>query len=433
MTAPMVESRDRPPLQLTLDEARGLMLDAQALFVPPPVSPTSDDLQRMVERLGVVQIDTISVVARAQYLTLWSRLGPYDPRLFDDLLYPRRGVFEYWSHAASIVPMAAYPYYRRRMLDLARRLTTSEHEWAALHPMALHETLEEIRRRGPLASSSFEAPPDARRSGPWDWYGPKESRRALDLLWTSGDLMVHSRQAGQKRYDLRERVLAEAFPAGPPDDDALPSAEERLDYFIQRTLDALGVVAPSWLWDYFRLSPQGGARRAAAVSSLQGLVSAGLAVRAVVAGLDEPVVVATTALPTLQRLRDGDRPVGTTLLSPFDPLIWDRARARTLFGYDVCFEAYVLPRKRRYGYYCLAILHNGELVGRIDPKMDRKTATLRVQHVFLETGIVVAAVRDGVAQALHGLAAFLQAKHVVVERPDDLSGLQDAVDKRRIA
>jgi len=481
-------TRKQPePLTLTLDEARGLALLAQGLeqvagatdFSPsfpirargiqardtisdapaqvrgrPPDATTAvpscvpadqpitlADLSALIERLGVVQVDTISVVERSQYLVLWSRLGAYENRLLDQLLSPARGIFEYWSHAASIVPMSDYPYYRRSMVD--KRAHIWDSDWASLvtwmdaNPDVVQRTLAAIRDRGPLASADFERPADGRRASAWDWYGPKESRRALDVLWTLGDLMIASRRGGQKLYDLRERVLAEAFGDDIPRDDALPTPEEQLRHFALRTVHALGVLLPSWLWDYFRLSdshrslahamgatvgasaPRSPAKRASAQTLLDGFAREGIVVPARIAGFDEPAYLASGRLADLDHLRAGWTPQRTTLLSPFDNLIWDRARARTLFGYEVCFEAYVLPEKRRYGYYCLAILHQGKLVGRLDPKMDRRERRLIVRAVYLEPGVVLDdTLLDGLAGTLRDLARFLGGEAVTIERSD---------------
>ncbi len=407
-------------VRLSREEARGVMLAAQGLLDPPPVAPTVEDVMAAIERLGVVQIDTISVVERTQYLVLWSRLGPYNPALLDELLYPQRAVFEYWSHAASIIPMEDYRYYRPRMLRHRDHMWRGDQEWLEQHPDALADTLRAIRERGPLASADFERPPDARRSGPWDWHGPKESRRALEVAWTMGELMVHSRRNGQKRYDLRERVLAEAFGSAVPGDDALPDAAARQRYLVRRTVHALGMVVPSWLWDYFRLKPaEGTATARAATGALQEVQREGLVVPAAVEGLREPAVIARSALPVLERLRAGERPQRTTLLSPFDSLIWHRARARALFDYEVCFEAYVPPPRRRYGYYCLAILHRGRLVGRVDPKMDRAARRLIVRTAHLEPGVAPdEPLLQGLAGALRDLARFLGADEITVERSD---------------
>jgi len=410
-------------LRLSIEEARGLMLAAQGLLDPPPIaSPGPDEVLAAIERLGALQIDTISVVERTQYLVLWSRLGPYRRDALDELLYPRRETCEYWSHAASIVPMSDYRYYRPKMLRHHEHMWSGNRAWLHENPTVLRETLEAIRARGPLGSADFERAPDRERTGPWDWFGPKDSRRALEILWTMGDLMVHSRRTGQKVYDLRERVLAEAFGDDIPPDDDLPSPDEALRYFIRRTLRALNVATPSWLWDYFRLSPltEGApSKRVAALALLNRRREEGEVVQAAVEGLHEPAFVARAALPDLERLRSGVTPRRTTLLSPFDSLIWDRARARALFGYEVCFEAYVPPPKRRYGYYCLAILHQGRLVGRLDPKMDRAARRLIVRALYLEPGVAVDdSLLDGVAGALRGLARFLGADTVVVERAD---------------
>jgi uncharacterized protein len=401
--------------ELSIDEARGLMLAAQGLLDPPPGAVDLAEVRGIVERLGVVQIDTISVVARSQYLVLWSRLGPYDPGLLDRLLHPERAVLEYWAHAASILPMRDYAYHRAWMLHHQVHMWSGHREWADTNAAVLEETLETIRVRGPVASADFERDPSRPRSGPWDWHGPKLSRRALEVLWTSGRLMVSSRRAGQKVYDLHERVVTEldGLIVG---DHALPDLDARRRYLARRTLEALGVVLPSWLFDYFRLSPPVGmSKKAGALALLRELEAAGAALPARIEGLDEPAFVAASSLPDLARLRAGVRPERTTLLSPFDSLIWDRARARALFGYEVVFEAYVPPPKRRYGYYVLAILHRGRLVGRLDPKMDRAGKRLLVRALHLEPGVRIDDdLLDGLAGTLCDLAHFLGGSAVIV-------------------
>ena len=423
-------SGESEALQLTLPEARGLLLAAQGLLDPLPIiasaMPGSADLLATIERLGVVQIDTISVVARSQYLILWSRLGPYDPDLLDALLAPQRAIFEYWAHVASILPMRDFPYYRGEVVH-DTHWYPDYRQWADEHPQVISSTLEAIRERGPLASADFERPADGRRVKPWDWYGPKESRIALDVLWMTGEIMVSSRRAGQKVYDLRERVLAEV-PGGVPGDDVLPGYDERLRYFVRRTLEALGVVTREWLWDYFRLrrylrwgeQAKGNVARTLATKMLEELVASGDAVPARIEGIAEPAYVARERLGDLARLRAGEvAPTRTTLLSPFDSVVWDRKRAQQLFGHEVVFEAYVVPEKRRYGYYCLTILHRGELVGRLDAKAAREEGTLLARAVYLEPDVPLDdALLDGLAGALWDLARFVGLGTVRVERTE---------------
>jgi uncharacterized protein YcaQ len=301
-------------------------------------------------------------------------------------------------------------------------------QWVREHADVLRETLATIRERGPMASADFENPTGVRRAEPWEWYGPKDSRRALDILWLMGDLMVHSRRAGQKVFDLRERVLAEAYGATPPAEGSLPDPHQRIDHFTRQTTHALGIITPSWLWDYYRLGERdarhhthatGNGRRARAQALLDALAREGALIPARIEGLDEPAYLAAERFADVERLRGGEMPARTTLLSPFDSLIWDRARARALFGYEVCFEAYVVPEKRRYGYYCLAILHRGRLVGRIDPKFERRERRLIVRALHLEPGVTPEVdLLDGLAGALRELAAFLGAETVTVERAD---------------
>jgi uncharacterized protein len=417
-------------ISLSRDEARGLMLIVQGLHRQPETPPDLAAVRAMVERLGVVQIDTINVVRRTQYLVLWSRLGTYDDTLLDQLLHPHRHVFEYWSHAASIVPMTDYPYYRGVMLRASDGLLWEMlRTWRDEHPEVVQRVLDRVRAEGPLASSDFENTPTGERTA-WDWYGPKESRRALDILWTMGELMIHSRRGGQKLYDVRERVLADAFGSVVPADHETPSPDERVRYLARKTTQALGVTTGSWLWDYFRIRDYGvtakGSRRDAGATVLGAMAREGLLIPAQVEGLTEPAWLSADLLPDLERLRAGDVSTRTTLLSPFDSLIWDRARARELFDYEVVFEAYIVPAKRQYGYYCLAILHRGKLVGRLDPKMDRERGELIIRALHLEPGVEPDAdLAQGLAEAVRDLSRFLGAQRIVIgdSRPAALSPL----------
>lgn len=413
------------PVALSLEEARAVMLAAQGLEGlgdTPPAAPGRDALRTMIERLGVVQVDTISVIERSQYLVLWSRLGAYDIGDFDALLHPDRAIFECWCHVASIVPLADYAYHRARMRGAIEHLWGGDQEWMRARAPTMRRTLAMIRERGPMASSDFEKLDGDGRGGAWDWYGGKESRRALQILWTLGDLMVHSRRGGQKVYDLPERVLGEVFGEAVPRGRALPSVEKRLRHFTTRTTAALGITTPSWLCDYYRLSTRDGidgGKRAAATELLAVEAARGQLVPAKVDGLAEPAYLTPDALAEVERFRAGATPQRTTLLSPFDSLIWDRARARALWNYEVALEIYVAPEKRRYGYYCLAILHRGRLVGRLDAKVHRAQKLLAVNAVYLEDGVTSDdALLGGLAGALGDLARFLGATDVTVERAE---------------
>jgi hypothetical protein len=304
------------------------------------------------------------------------------------------------------------------MLRMMEETFSQRREWILANPTAIEDTLEAVRQRGPMTSADFERPPDARRTGPWDWHGPKPSRAALEMLFDMGELMVHSRRAGQKVYDVRERVLAGAFNGNMPDDTALPDHAIRLSFFARHAVEALGIIQPAWLWEYHAVRPplaRGTSRKADALAMLEALASEGVVEPVLVDGLADPTYVATSLLPYLRRYRRGRRPARTTLLSPFDSLIWDRKRTNALFNFGVCFEAYVPPPRRKYGYYCLSILHDGRLVGRVDPKMVRASRRLLIRAAYLEPEETIDdALLDGLAAALHDLARFLGGDTVMV-------------------
>lgn len=401
---------------LTLSRAEAALVAqmAQGLFDPPNRNPTPEDVAAMVDRLGLVQVDTISVIARSQYLVLWSRLGAYARTDFDRLLHPTRQTFEYWGHAASIIPMHDYVHFRRRMLDYQRHMYVGTQRWVTSNRAVLDATLDRLRRDGAMASINFERDETKTRAGRWDWYGPKESRRALEALWTMGEVMVHSRRAGQKVYDLRERVLTEAL-GQIPDDGALPDSPETRRYFARRTLSALGLILPSWLHDYYRIGVDSIPRKREAEGWLADLVASSDATPVRIDGIPGVAAIDNARLGDLDRIRRGERPTHATLLSPFDSLIWDRSRARALFDYEVVFEAYVVPERRVYGYYCLAILYRGAIVGRVDLKMDRAEGALIVRGLWLESGANPdGEFPDALAAALSDLAGFLGGRRVDV-------------------
>lgn len=396
-------------MRLTQDAVRALHLAAQGLSPPPERPATKADVLSAIQRLRVLQIDTIHVVARSPYLVLWSRLGAYEPRWLDELL-AEGTLFEYWSHAACFLPIGEYGLYRRRMLEDAG----ASRRWLAEHPEAARLVMERVRERGGVRSAEFERT-DGKGGTWWDW---KPEKQALEHLFYAGELMIARRQNFQRVYDLRERVLPDW------DDAAIPSREEVRRAFALGAVRALGAAPARWVSDYFRTSKKGVA------ALLEGLADEGALARVEVEGWTEPAYVHPEHLPLAGAAgRGGLSPERTTLLSPFDPVVWDRARALELFGFEYKIEVYTPAARRRYGYFSLPILHKGALVGRLDPKAYRKEGLFSVRSVHLEPGVPITDdLIAGLAGALRECAAWHGTPEVTVleSSPPELAGLLSA-------
>ncbi len=366
--------------------------------------------------MGVLQIDSISVVARSPYLVLWSRLGSYEPRWLDELL-AEGALFEYWSHAACFIPIEDYGLYRRLMLEEGEKTVA----WMQAHPDALQHVMGHVRESGAVRSAEF-ARRDGKAGGWWEW---KPEKRALEHLFAAGELMISRRENFHRVYDLRERVLKHALPGW---EDSLAPMEQEVRWALAlKAVRALGVAAARWVPDYFRTPKKGVA------ALLEELADEGALLRAAIE--DEPAYVHPDNAGMAEKiLSGGSRSSVTTLLSPFDPVVWDRARALDLFGFEYRIEVYTPAARRRYGYYSLPILHQGALVGRLDAKAHRKQGLFEVKAIHLEPGVQISdELLTGIAGALLRCAGWHSTPEVVVRRsdPPELAGpLQGAVGER---
>src|SRR5215207_11587101 len=394
---------EEEPMRFSLTAARALLLAAQGLSSPPERPATKDDVLWAVRRMGVLQIDSISVIARSPYLVLWSRLGSYEPRWLDELL-AEGALFEYWSHAACFVPIEDYGLYRRLMIERTEKTRT----WMEAHPDALEQVMGRIREDGPVRSAEF-ARTDGKAGGWWEW---KPEKRALEHLFAAGELMISRRENFHRVYDLRERVLANALPDW---EDALaPNDEEVRRALALKAVRALGVASARWVPDYFRTPKKGVA------GLLEELADEGELVRAGIEVLEEPAYVHPDNVGPAEKILSGElRSSVTTLLSPFDPVVWDRTRALELFGFEYKIEVYTPAARRRYGYYSLPILHAGALVGRLDAKAHRKQGTFEVKAIHLEPDTSVSDdIVSGLADALRDCARWHGTPEVLVRRSD---------------
>jgi uncharacterized protein YcaQ len=393
-------------LKVSLSTARTLALTKQGLAHRSQNNDKQAILQT-VHRLGYVQVDTIHIVARSQYLVPLSRLGLYRPEDLDELLYDANGrrLFEYWGHMASILPLEDYRYYLARMAWYRDVGPSWEKKWRDENRQVIADVLAEVRRRGPLSSRDFQDPRHKRGTW-WDW---KPAKRALDHLWSTGDLAVCRRINFEKIYDLTERVLPEWVNQTPPTEEA------RLRYFTLRAVGAMGIVfKPRTIALYFSFNSQTRAVGALA----QKLLDEGALAAVEVEGLADTGLVLTEDLPLLERIAAAEAaPDRTTLLSPFDNLVWDRELLQSLWAFDYSLEAYTPAAKRRWGYFCLPILRRGTLIGRLDPKMDRQTGVMIWRAIYLEDGV---ALDDALLQDLAGTArefmAFHGAQALTIER-----------------
>ncbi|MDB5754654.1 MAG: hypothetical protein JWR56_1082 [Massilia sp.] len=355
-------------LTLSLAAARALHLAAQGMLQPRRRKAVKDDVMAAIRAMGVLQIDTISVVARSPYLVLWSRLGDYDPAWLDQHLAEGR-LFEYWAHEACFVPIEDYGLYRHRMLDPAAMGWKYSERWMKERAGEVAAMLDHIRANGPARSSDFERT-DGGSGGWWEW---KSEKRTLEVLFTAGRLMIARRHNFQRVYDLAERVHPEW------DDSRLaPLADTRRE-LVLRAVKALGVCKAGWIPDYHRT------RRPH--PDAETLAGQGALLRARVAGWDEAVYIHPDHLDLARCAADGALAASlTAILSPFDPIVWDRRRALELFDFDYRLECYTPAGKRRYGYFTLPILRRGALAGRVDAKAHRRDGVFELKSLVLEPG-----------------------------------------------
>ena len=399
-----------------LHAVRNLAIAQQGLAAPVDQDPanTPQHIYDLVERLGMVQIDTLHRVARSQYLVLWSRLGNYEPLDFDRQVYtePQRRLFEGWLHAACYLPLTGYRY----QLDAMR--TSRQH--AENHPghwvnqpgnrELTAQVLERIRTEGGLRTKDFEDPRPSRGAW-WDW---KPAKIALEYLFLWGDVMAANRINFHRVYDLTERVL----PAWV--DRSIPSPDDVTRHWIEVGSLALGAATPRQLAAY-TYRKQGAARPAIEKLVQEGVL---LPIQAqVLGGQQQDMLIHHTLLPQLERAAEGALAARrTTFLSPFDSLLWDRQRVEHLWAFTDILEAYKPARQHTWGYFCLPILYQDRLVGRFDPKMERSNGLLRLNALYLEPGVELTdELVAGAAQAMRSFLTFHHATDLLIERsqPDE--------------
>ena len=389
---------------LSLSQARRIALAAQGFADRRPTGvPGRAHLRRVVGRTGVIQMDSVNVLQRAHYLPLFSRLGAYPTKLLDNAAYRRpRELFEYWGHAASLLPVTLQPLLRWRMARARDDAWGGMRRIATERPDFVRWVRDEVAEKGPVTAAEVER--DARRPKTdwgWNW---SEAKHALEYLFWCGEVSAATRDSAfARRYDLTERVLPKAVL-----DTPTPSDADAYRELTRISAAALGVAAEIELRDYFRL-PVDGARRAIAE-----LVEEGTLRPVTVAGWRRGAYLyADAKLP--RKIN------AATLVSPFDPLVWERDRTERLFNFFYRIEIYVPAHLRVHGYYVLPFLLGDELVARVDLKADRRAGVLRIPGAWLEPGRPVADVAAALAGALGDLAAWLELGGIAPPEAGDLA------------
>ncbi len=373
--------------------ARRIALAAQGFAGARPAGATNaGHVKRAIDRLGLLQIDSVNVLTRAHYLPLFSRLGNYDSEHLDSIAWGRkskRGLFEFWAHEASLLPASSHPLWRWRMERAAaangdgkNKLHIFRREKAAF----IDDVRRQLRAAGPLAASDLAS--GTGKTGPW--WGWSDAKYALEWLFFAGEVTTATRRGAFERvYDLTERVLPASIMALPT-----PSAEEAQRELLRLSARALGVATATDLRDYFRLGV------ADTKARLAELVEAGDLLPVTVEGWGYPAYLD----PAARQPREVD---ARALLVPFDPLIWERDRTERIFDFHYRIEIYTPVHKRQYGYYVLPFLLGDRLVGRVDLKSDRVAGQLLVHAVHYETGVKAADVAGPLRDELRLMANWL--------------------------
>ncbi len=384
--------------------ARRLFLGAQGLLADPTRKATHATLTKLIDQMGFVQIDSINYIERAHHLTLGSRLDDYRHEHFTHLLETDRHLFEHWTHDASVIPTAWFQHWKPRFAQYKKKFSQSK--WFGQRmgdesDKMLAHVRERIAREGPLRSQDFE---HDRKGEPAGWWGWKPQKAALEYLWFTGELMVTRREKFQKVYDLTERVLPEYAKC------ARPSEAEHIEWACRTAFERLIIATPKEIADFWHAITLAQTRQWCEQAARSGAL-----VAVTIEATNGEKARASFALSDWQaRLRKlPEPPDRIRLLSPFDPVMRDRARVQRLFGFDYRFEAFVPEPQRQYGYYVLPILEGEQLVGRIDPKFQRERSTLEVRKVYWEPNVKVTKARQKkLDEALARLANLIGAERI---------------------
>jgi uncharacterized protein YcaQ len=387
--------------------ARRIALAAQGFGAPPPAGPiTARQIRKVVNTMGLLQLDSVNVLSRSHYLPVYARLGSYPREILDRLTGHTAGpmqreYIEYWAHEASLVPLATHPLLRWRMARAAEDAWGSIQRIARDKPTLLEDVRQAVRRDGPIRSNELGLERAPKRPGQmWQWH---DGKVALEYLFWAGEIGAARRVNFERQYDLMERILPPPIlnqPTPDPDD-----AQRELVRIAAR---ALGVATEPDLGDYFRLP------RAASKLRVAELVDSGELLPVPVHGWPAPGYL----WPSARRPR---RVEARALLSPFDPLIWYRDRALRLFGFHYRIEIYTPAAQRVHGYYVLPFLLGDQLVARVDLKADRQSRALRVQAAWVEPDAQPGPVAEQLAGQLLDLASWLGLERVVLTGRGDLA------------
>ena len=398
-------------IPLSAEEARKISLNAQGFSYKRTADKASaSELNFVMDAMKVVQLDAVPIVVRTQYLPFFSRLGNYDMSLYEEIAYKEDQWFELWAHEASIAPVKNEPFFRF-IKERAKRGDT----WKGLYKVAREEpeyvktVLKEVEQRGPLEAKHLNDPRYLNQSG---WGSRSVGQLALNWLYRIGEVGIRRGKNFEKKYDLITNIVPSEVLSRPS-----PTEEESLKELYLWAASAMGVASARDIQDYFRT------RSANTPTLLAELVEEGLLRKVAVEGWGLESF-APSDFGTLKQISP------TCLLSPFDPITWNRERLRRIFNFDYKLEIYKPKSKREFGYYVMPFMHNGQIVARVDLANRRQTGVLEILGAFCEPSLDRQAISKPLWEEISLLATFVGCSAIEIKRRGNLS---QALNKQRTA